>query len=115
MLLACILMALALSLPAAAPAFQANLESAAPMTEAASDSARAWMAPAAAAAGLAGLVLMWLPYVSLLGLILLLTGLASGIWLRRKGHKNLYTRLAVLSGILGLIGFLGVAGLLLFF
>ncbi len=69
----------------------------------------------AAISGIAGLLLIFLPYVSILGLLLCVLSFVFGIKARRKGGRKLWIWLGFVSGGLGLLAFLGVVGLILFF
>jgi hypothetical protein len=66
-------------------------------------------------AAVLGLALVAVPYASLAGALLIPAGLVLGIIARRRGQRNIYTRLALILSGLGLAYILGVAGLLIFF
>ena len=70
----------------------------------------------AAGAGLLGLALITLPYVSLLGLILGVGGLFAGIFFRKRIKKRKWlATLGIVTGAICLSLFFAVAGLILFF
>lgn len=69
----------------------------------------------AATSGIVGLALIFLPYVSIVGLLLCITSIILGVKAKRKGQRKLWIWLGFLSGGLGLLTFLGVLGLIFFF
>lgn len=66
------------------------------------------------AASLAGVLLIALPYLSLLGLLLGLGGLVLGWMMRKKVKKKIWAKLAIVLGILCLVFFLAVLALVIF-
>lgn len=71
-----------------------------------------WVAGGAAVAGAA---LIALPWLSLAGLLLGLTGLVLAVLARRRGQKNIFSLLGLALGGACAVYFLAVLGLLLFF
>ncbi|MEO1413722.1 MAG: hypothetical protein AAFW00_00540 [Bacteroidota bacterium] len=70
----------------------------------------------AASAGILGLVLITLPYVSILGLILGVGGLMAGIFFRKRIKKRKWlATVGIVTGAICLSLFFAVAGLILFF
>ncbi|MEL6731176.1 MAG: hypothetical protein AAFP83_08550 [Bacteroidota bacterium] len=70
----------------------------------------------AASAGILGLVLITLPYVSILGLILGVGGLMAGIFFRKRMKKRKWlATVGIVTGAICLSLFFAVAGLILFF
>ena len=68
-----------------------------------------------ATSGIAGLVLIFMPYISIIGLLFCIASIVLGFKARKKKQKKLWIRLGFFSGGLGLLAFLGVLGLILFF
>lgn len=64
---------------------------------------------------LTGAILIWMPYVSLLGLLLGLAGWVTGYIAQKKGQKNPFSRIAIILGSLCFLYFAITLGLLLFF
>lgn len=63
----------------------------------------------------AGLIMVWIPIVSLVGLIFAMVGLGLGVYLRKRMEKSWARQLAVSLGMLAVISVLIVFGLVLFF
>lgn len=69
----------------------------------------------ALALSLAGVIMIWMPVVSLVGLIFALLGLGLGISQRKKVKRRWANRLAISLGVLALVSLAIVSGLILFF
>ena len=65
--------------------------------------------------GVTGLVLLFTPYVSFVGLILCLVAVILGILSRKTSRRKIWRRLAIITGSLGLVLLLGIVGLIAFF
>lgn len=69
----------------------------------------------AAGSGLVGLIITFVPYLSLTGVLLCGFAIVAGIIGRRKKLNKRLSNLGILLGSLGLVVLLGVIGLVLFF
>ena len=69
----------------------------------------------AAGSGLVGLIITFVPYLSLVGVLLCGFAIVAGIIGRRKKLNKRLSNLGILLGSLGLVVLLGVIGLVLFF
>lgn len=68
-----------------------------------------------AASGASGLVLAFVPYLSILGIGLCVVALVLGIIAKRKKQRKRWYRIGIICGSLGIVALLGVLGLMTFF
>lgn len=68
----------------------------------------------ALAASASGVLLIALPYLSLLGLVLGLGGLVLGWMMRKRAKKKIWAKLAIILGALCLVFFLATLALVIF-
>jgi len=68
-----------------------------------------------AATGASGLIMAFLPYVSIIGIGFCAIALVLGIIAKRKKQRKLWYRIGIICGSLGVVALLGVLGLMTFF
>jgi cytochrome bd-type quinol oxidase subunit 2 len=68
-----------------------------------------------AATGGAGLIMAFVPYLSILGIGLCVVGLVLGFIAKRKKQRKRWYRIGIFCGSLGIVALLGVLGLMAFF
>lgn len=66
-------------------------------------------------AGIVGLLLLFLPYVSVAGLILCIAAIVLSIIAKKKNQRKLWRRLGWITGSIGVLSFLAVLALVTFY